>query len=389
MTDKQKNIIALGVSTIFSLFLIEGILRFMEKEDYTLPIRLNDNGFVTHKFNIDKMRYDGENKKKVHIKTNGEGFIGPDYNVVKPSGTLRVAVFGDSFTEAMQVDYEKSFSYLLENRLNSEPPAGFTRAEVINFGTGGTGTGDAMLFYDTYARKYDPDVVILAFYVGNDVDDNSKYLPLRNQMLLGRSAWAEVRPPDAAARRSFVGFKDVVFRSSAIVRFLDRVVRSSTLFTNAARKVGLYRPTVVKDILDLTKYDYYYLVPPDPLHKEAIDYSYALINNFNREVKEDGKKFLVMFIPQGIAVHPDQYTEYVKDHPGLATSTYSPQNLEDTLVKGLDPSIPVLRLSTTFSKLINEDKKEMYLVGGKGHFNESAHPIVSDLLYKELIILTK
>jgi len=387
MTEKSKNILLFSCSVIFSLLIIEGFLRTLELEDYTLPIRLNENGFVTHKFNLDKMRYDGENKKKVHIKTNNEGFVGPDYQIAKPNGTLRVAVFGDSFTEAMQVDYEKTFPYLLEKKLKNKVSSTYSNVEVLNFGTGGTGTGDAMLFYHTYARKYNPNLVILAFYLGNDVDDNSKYYALKDKMLLDQNNWDNVTPPDAAARKSFVGIKDVVFRSSAIIRFLDRVFRSSVPLRTFAQQIGLYRPPLVESNQKLTKYDYYYMVPPDEDHKKYITYTSELINNFSKQVQVDGKKFAVLFIPQGMAVHPKDYFAYINERPGLSTSTFSLQYLEDTIVSGLNASTTILHLAPFFSSIINAGNKELYLVNGQGHFNEDAHPIVSDLLVSTTVYM--
>ena len=55
------------------------------------------------------------------IKTNSLGFHSREYSLEKPEGVFRIAVIGDSFIEASQVPIEKTFAYLLEEKLNNQP----------------------------------------------------------------------------------------------------------------------------------------------------------------------------------------------------------------------------------------------------------------------------
>ena len=64
-----------------------------------------------------------------------------------------------------------NFARQLETRLNASAPDGVT-FEVINAGHFGLGTTQEYLYYATEGRRYDPDLVLLGFYVGNDVIDN-------------------------------------------------------------------------------------------------------------------------------------------------------------------------------------------------------------------------
>ena len=383
MTERKKNILLAVISVMVTLIGLEGILRFLEKADYTLPIRLNADGFVTHKPNLDKLRFDNENKKKVHIKTNAEGFVGPNYTLPKPGATARVAVFDDSFTEAMQVNYEENFSYLLEQKLNAAAPAGH-HVEVLNFGMGGTGTADAMIFYNRYARKYDPDVVVLAFYVGNDIADNALYHPQKDFLLASSSEWSKVIQPTAAGQKGLDYLKDRLYRSLALVRFIDRVVRSSDTLRVVMQKVGLYRPASVTAALDINPFYRYYVHPPDPEPDEQINYSIDLINNFAAEVNRDGRTFLIMYIPEGLSLHAELLADYIFKHPALSVDNFTPAALEDRLARGLASSTPFVRLSAPFTEIMSSTGKELYLVGGTGHINEAAHAQVGDLLFERL-----
>lgn len=95
---------------------------------------------------------------RVPISINSQGFYDLERDFQKPEDSLRVAMVGDSFTEAMQVHFEDRASQLLERQLNESArlPADF---EVLNFGISNFSVGQFMLTYQYYAADYDPDFV--------------------------------------------------------------------------------------------------------------------------------------------------------------------------------------------------------------------------------------
>ena len=110
-----------------------------------------------------------ENKVKMHVEVNADGLLGKAYPVKRISGKFRIAVLGDSFTSAEAAVPDKKFVGVWENDLSSKIPAG---VEVINFGVGGTGTWQQSQMFHIKARKYKPDVTVLAFCWCNDVGNN-------------------------------------------------------------------------------------------------------------------------------------------------------------------------------------------------------------------------
>ncbi len=120
------------------------------------------------------------------IEINRDGFRGPDYTFDKPPGTLRIAVIGDSFTEAQQVAFDDTFCAVAEHDLqaqcpfvvggNGRPRQIVTQVQVINFGCDGYGTTQELLTLRHWVWRYSPDVVVLAFFNGNDVRNNSVVL---------------------------------------------------------------------------------------------------------------------------------------------------------------------------------------------------------------------
>jgi hypothetical protein len=111
-----------------------------------------------------------------HIQTNAAGQRGRSIPIEKPAGIFRILVLGDSFVEAEQVHDHERFIVRLEAILNQD--GGAIRYEVIDGGCGGWGTAQQLLYLREQGLAYEPDLVLLAFFVGNDVGDNSIELQL-------------------------------------------------------------------------------------------------------------------------------------------------------------------------------------------------------------------
>src|SRR5919198_6454900 len=118
----------------------------------------------------------------VFVRINSDGLRDREHTKEKPSGTLRVAVVGDSYAEAFQVEQDKAFWSVLERRLGDCPALEGRRVEVINFGVSGYGTAQELLTLREKVWDYSPDVVLLAFTTNNDVLDNSRALKLTDEI---------------------------------------------------------------------------------------------------------------------------------------------------------------------------------------------------------------
>lgn len=113
------------------------------------------------------------------VDVNSRGLREREIGYEKPPGLRRVLVLGDSFVEATEVAVEEAFPRRLEAYLAA---AGGPPIQVVNAGAVGYGTAQEYLFLDHEGLRYQPDLVVLLFFSGNDVADNSwklDYPPLR------------------------------------------------------------------------------------------------------------------------------------------------------------------------------------------------------------------
>lgn len=385
MSEGKKNLITFVVAILFSLLAIEGILRVFEAQTYVSLWEVNKDGMIVLKPNLDKQIFDNEDLKYHHVKINSLGFLGEDVSQEKPVDALRIAVMGDSYVAATGVDFDKTFPYLLTKKVQdllitaTSTTSTYKEVEVLNFGMGGTGTVDEMKYYEKYAQKFSPDIVVVSFYLQNDTVDNSLNYEYRDEMLSTKDRWNSFPQYGATQARNFVAFKDRLYRKSAIVRFVDRVVRTSPQLNNFAIKLGIYRePVKGESGLNIPFDDYYYIEPLDSQRAEYLKFSSDLLNNFKKQLDLDGVKFAVMFIPEGKTINDDLINMFKNTYPKLKEFNFNPKGMEEKLIAAVDPSVKVLNLREVMAKNVSENK-EMYK-NGTGHFAEPGHEVAADAL---------
>ena len=111
------------------------------------------------------------------VRFNRLGLRDPRDSYAKPPNTFRILLLGDSFMEAVQVDQSQTTAALLEERLRRARPE--LNVEVVNAGVAGWSTSLEYLYLDREGYKFEPDLVVLAFFVGNDLHDNHYKLQLK------------------------------------------------------------------------------------------------------------------------------------------------------------------------------------------------------------------
>lgn len=147
---------------------------------------------------------------------------------------VRVLLLGDSFMEALQVEYEQSLAGLLETHLSDSLG---TPVEVWNTGVAGWGPSQYLLTARWLLSRVSFDHVIVALYVGNDaVLKRHDYVPPRSPTVLHR-----LRLPRSLSVREF---RDAMFYP--VNDFLERRSHLYILFKrgseNLLAKLGLGGP---------------------------------------------------------------------------------------------------------------------------------------------------
>jgi hypothetical protein len=174
-----KNLSGFIISfVLFIAFLSIGeVLVGFFSQDITIHLPrstvLDPNGFLWHKPNIHTKLFMPETFNW-SLSYNEFGMRDLPRQIAKAK--KRVAVLGDSYVEGLQLSDSDTVTQKMQKLLGGD-------WEVLNFGMTGIGTTESLLVYKNIVEKFDPDLVVLMFYVGNDVRNNSLVLEsLRNNL---------------------------------------------------------------------------------------------------------------------------------------------------------------------------------------------------------------
>lgn len=99
--------------------------------------------------------------------SNAQGFRDRERTVGWTGTAPRVLALGDSFTWGAGVSYDEAFVTLLERQLQAVAP----EAEVINVGVPAWGPHEELHLLKTYGVRFQPDLVLLNFFIGNDIQN--------------------------------------------------------------------------------------------------------------------------------------------------------------------------------------------------------------------------
>jgi len=254
-----------------------------------------------------------------YIKINSKGLRGPEYPYQKPANTYRILVLGDSFTAALQVPEPNTFPKLLETHLRQQVP--HTNIEVINAGVVGSGTDSQLAYYTQEGYKYQPDLVLLAFFTGNDITDNiwhSLYELQENELVYVPPIQ---RPGGIGQRRS--GQQASLFNSTREFLYTHSRLYSVSIELLTLTAIQKFPPLVdlmaslgvVAVTRPLVNYGNFYAFRYLP--QEAWDKTEALLVRLNQAVQAHNAQLVVTILPDESDVDEQRRAEIIKSYPQL------------------------------------------------------------------------
>lgn len=314
-----------------------------------------------------------------YVVINSRGLRDREHGLDKPEGSLRVAVLGDSFAEALQVPMEDAFWAHLEKGLAGCPRFAGKQVEVVNFGVSSYGTANEYLTLDEVWR-YSPDVVLLAFLTANDVLDNSieldpltgprPYYRLENGALVLDSS-RNVPPP--LSRRAWTAGRDI----SRVLQLVQQVRSSRAAELNATggapgNELGLH--------------DGVYLPPNSAEWERAWAVSEALVGAVADEVGAHGAEFWLATLSNSLQVDVDaaKREAFMRAH-GISDLFYPDRRLA-AFAKGRN-----LRVITLAPQLLAIATRDGECLHGfpnhrmcSGHWNARGHRAAGGILASRL-----
>jgi hypothetical protein len=297
------------------------------------------------------------------LQVNSEGLRDREHAKTKNPNTLRVAVLGDSFSEAVK---------------------GRKKVEVINFGVQGYGTAQELIMLRKKVWEYSPDIVVLAFFIGNDVINNSPkleydhYRPFfvydASGKLVPDMSFRNLRPID---------------RNPYAVSFVDKLpawLVNNSRILQVVKKVELdgKKQQLSNDFTNLSAQNF--KEPTDPTWQNAWKVTEGLILTMRDEVVQKNAEFLVVTIGDPIQVHRDAATRQKFIQENKIQDLFYPNRRLDNL--GRTQGFRVLSLAEQFQGYTDKYQVcahgfENYVNCG-GHWNELGHRLASITISRNL-----
>lgn len=113
----------------------------------------------------------GENDHAITGRINALGWRDRARTREKPAGTFRIAVLGDSYVEAFQVEQDSTFVALAERAFQRVHPPAFDKVEVMNFGRSGMSPAEESIVLQRDVFPCQPNAVLVLFTPQNDIAD--------------------------------------------------------------------------------------------------------------------------------------------------------------------------------------------------------------------------
>ena len=304
--EKVANTLLVIASLMVALAVVEIALRIIGFT-YVTPYRFDS---ITGKSLQPGVELWYTTEGNAFVRINSDGLRDIEHKIEKPPGTLRIALLGDSYAEAMQVALEQNFSSVIQDELGQCKNLASKHVEVINFGVSGFGTVQELLTLKHKVWKYAPDIVLLTFLTGNDVRNN-----LRELQQGGNQPYFVYQEGKLVLDDSFRHKSGSRFLGSAIGQLWfaavprSRVLQLLVKFSNyvsqmkngGARAERKNAQRQYERGLDVEVYT----PPTTPAWVEGWRVTEDLIRMINTDVIANGARLMLVTLTNGIQVHPD------------------------------------------------------------------------------------
>jgi lysophospholipase L1-like esterase len=306
--------------------------------------------------------------REVEVRINSAGFPGPEWPRSKPPGGLRIAVLGDSMTAGIATAEERRFVSRLQSSLQATAPG--RPVEVLNFGVSSASTGTELVTWREVAAGYRPDLVLLAFFSGNDLGDNSARLTRAPRAYFdldeeGRLLRREGPQPTPALARWLDRHSRLYVWQKVAFRRLQGPNRA------AARGVGPGQLVFARE------------GGPDVEHAWRL--TAALVRELRDEVEASGARFAVVLVPCAEQVDDALWADLAgrAREAGLELKRQEPSRRLGEICA--QAGIPAIDLAPVFSTAAREpggggaSAAGLYLLG-RFHLSDEGHRLAAEAL---------
>ena len=373
MREKLGNLGLCVVSIVLTLLALEGLLQRTHLFDASLSCSEPDEE-IGYRFAPDcEYWYNRENDHPITGRMNNYGWRDDEWTLEKPENTYRVAVLGDSFVEAFQVELERTFLALAEKELNRTSERAF---ELMTFGRSGFTQSEELIVLKQDVLRFKPDMVMLFFFPGNDIAEVSKETAPNKS----RPFFTVSDEEQLVLDTSFSSTSEYEMRSR-----INYIKQRSALVSLISNRYNVYRLNRRVDEgeeggespqpASITGFHSLCTSSPDESYSRSYELNKILIREIADICMSEGIEFLI------VVVDTDAYLPVVEERYREIDSTFDPYFFEDDLRSYSEElGVGFIGLQSIFRKDYETHGKELHW----GHWNYGGHELVARSLVEAL-----
>jgi len=349
----------LATVTLACVGIAELVIRIALPQSLSIWSHTRD-GLVIHRAHIrGHMTPDG-----VRVDTNSIGMRDDEHARTASPDTFRILLFGDSFMEALQVDWEDTLAARLAARLNE---ARDQEIEILNASVSGWGTDDQLTYYLRKGRAFDPDLILVGVTLHNDVADNLLF------EFHGVEDGALVERP----------IEEIPIHTYARLQVQEWLASSSHLYRLL---VGSFRAQSVRAGAMALSQHVSELVRRVPSDRVQVGWAVTteLLDKMHEAADAGGAEMAVFLIPLAIQVTEGRLDAFLAG-TRLGPSDISLEAPQEIMSNwGETRGVKVIDLLPDFRAWAAEHDADPYLLVD-GHWSEDGHELGAEVVARELI----
>ena len=349
-----RRVLLFGLILAAQFVLIEAGLRLYggSEGSTTFQSLFMDDPFVGHRLRPGARIHFASDEFATDIAINEQGVRDDDPLGPKAPNERRIVVLGDSLVLSVQVPFAATFCENLERRLNAR--GGDTVWRVINGGVQGYGPVQDWFFYDKFAAAFDPDIVIIVPFVGNDAIEAADTA----------SALEAGRPVDA--------------QRPAIGRF-RKLIRASVALQNVRLRWDQLKSKVTTQTPERPLASY--LSDPPPVVMKGLEVSREAFDRIVKRASAAGARTVIALFPARFQTDDPDYgrlAEIVKNAGGVLVRN----SATDRFREALTPlGVPILDLQKALAAQPN--RIDLFFQENV-HLTPRGHDVVGGALFQFL-----
>ena len=357
------SILLLFLSVALGLLIIEIVSRHLGKpyfEENKVYILTDYSIFLpkpNYEYTIARAEY------KSNIKFNSKGLRDYEIEYSKLNGTKRIALLGDSFIVGYELPLNKTISKVLEKKLNENNKN--AKYEAINMGLRGFGTTGEAVFLEKDGIKYNPDIVVLNLFVGNDITkiDFGVSGSIPKEVFENNDDLENISLPVTKIQK----LKHFIFRNYFTYSYVNKLMND---IKNKGIDAGYYN-----DIAETINKEW------TANTEEKLEKAEVILRHLKRYTEKKGIKLLVVLVPAREQVDERKLSELVEKF-GFGKSQMDIQKAQRILLQfGKESNIPMLDLLLEFRK---RNMNNSFYFETDGHWNEKGNQLAAQLIFEEL-----